>query len=91
MDTKNGRLDLFGEPKHAFPLPPDIVEDSRAIKAAATDGGVRFTEVMDGHIHIGDDIEDFVVAENAAKGASSTARFYLSVDAYSVKNRKRPV
>lgn len=88
LKTKNGRLDLFGEPKRSFPLTPDMIEASKAIKSLCpTDGGVRLTEVMDGHIHIGADIEDFAVAENVAKGASSSARFYLSVDAYSVENR----
>jgi hypothetical protein len=56
--------------------------------AGLSKGGVRFTEIMDGHIYIGDDISDFIVAENVAKGASSSARFYLSVDAYSIKNRR---
>lgn len=86
LKTKNGRLDLFGEPKHSFPLTPDMIEASKAIKSSPT-GGVRFTEIMTGYIYIGADIEDFVVAENVAKGAASLARLYLSVDVYSAKNR----
>ncbi|KAF2083168.1 FAD/NAD(P)-binding domain-containing protein [Saccharata proteae CBS 121410] len=85
MQTKNGRLDLFGKPARSFELSPDMVEAQEAIKTTPG-SGIRFTEIMDGHIHIGDDIEDFVVAENAAKGSASAARFYLSIDAYSVNN-----
>jgi len=86
LETKNGRLDLFGKPAKSFALTPDMVEAQEAIKASASTSGVRFTEIMEGHIHIGDNIDDFEVAENVAKGASSAAKFYLSIDAYSVKN-----
>ncbi|KAJ6568346.1 hypothetical protein DFH09DRAFT_983153 [Mycena vulgaris] len=83
---KNGRLDLFGKPATSFALTADMVAASKAIQsAAASGGGIRFTEIMDGHIHIGY-IDDFVVAENIAKGASSSARFHLSVDVYSLKS-----
>jgi hypothetical protein len=41
-----------------------------------------FTEIMQAFIHLGSDIEDFAVAEEAAKGASSAARFFLSVHAW---------
>jgi hypothetical protein len=87
--SPNGKLDLFGKPSKSFALSPDMVAASETIRSAGSSkGGIRFMEIMDGHIHIGDDITDFVVAENVAKGASSSARFYLNVDAYSVKNRK---
>ncbi|KAL0580463.1 hypothetical protein V5O48_001533 [Marasmius crinis-equi] len=85
LATRNGKLDLFGEPAQSFPLTPEMKDAAKAIMCSAPGSGVRFTEIMDGHIYIGDDIDDFEVAENAAKGASSSARFYLSVDAYSVK------
>lgn len=52
----------------------------------SSESGIRFTEVMEGHIYIGNDIDDFVVAENVAKGSSSSAKFYLSVDAYNMKS-----
>ncbi|KAJ6588514.1 hypothetical protein B0H19DRAFT_1205902 [Mycena capillaripes] len=81
--SANGKLDLFGKPAKSFPSSPDMVVAREAIRLA---DGVRFTEIMDGYINIGDDIVDFVVAENVAKGSSSSARFYLSVDAYSAKN-----
>ncbi|KAJ6588572.1 hypothetical protein B0H19DRAFT_923787 [Mycena capillaripes] len=84
--TKNGRLDLFGKPAKPLALSPDMVKASKAIQSAGSLKGIRFTEIMDGHIHIGDDIADYIVAEDVAKGASSSAKFYLSVDAYSVKN-----
>jgi hypothetical protein len=35
---------------------------------------------MDGHLYIGNDIDDYNVAVKAGKAASSTARLYLSVD-----------
>ncbi|KAF7366427.1 FAD/NAD(P)-binding domain-containing protein [Mycena sanguinolenta] len=85
--SANGKLDLFGKPAKSLALTKDMVTASEAIRSAApSTGGIRFTEIMDGHIYIGDDIDDFVVAENVAKGASSSAGFYLSVDAYSVQN-----
>src|SRR5690606_13176217 len=43
--------------------------------------GARFTEIMEGFVHIGE-IEAFETAYNAAKAIGSTARFYLSVDAW---------
>ena len=39
---------------------------------------------MDGYLYVGDDIEDFEFAVEAAKGTSSTAKFYLSVDAWDI-------
>jgi hypothetical protein len=61
------------------------------IARTSQSGGARFTEIMDGYIYIGDDIEDYQIAVEAAKGASSTARFFLSVDAWDINalvNRK---
>jgi hypothetical protein len=55
-----------------------------AIANSAKTGGARFTEIMEGFLHIGDDIEDFEIAAEAAKGASSAAKFYLSVDAWDI-------
>lgn len=74
--SKNGRLDLFGQPARFFGFTPDMVAASKS-----SEGGVRFTEVMTGHIYIGDGIDDFDTAENLAKGAASFARLYISVDA----------
>jgi hypothetical protein len=64
-----------------------MARTSAAIRTTGTLGGVRFTEVMQGYIHVGDDIADFDVAERKARGAASAAQLYLSVDAYSVDNR----
>ncbi|KAF9469642.1 Alpha/Beta hydrolase protein [Collybia nuda] len=87
LETQNGILDLFGKPKrNVRPLTPDMERASAAIRETGTLGGVRFTEVMEGYIHIGDDIVDFDVAERKARGAASAARLYLSVDAYSIDN-----
>jgi hypothetical protein len=47
-------------------------------------GGARFTEIMEGYIYVGDEIEDYDIAAEAAKGASSAAKFYLSVDAWDI-------
>ncbi|KAE9391530.1 FAD/NAD(P)-binding domain-containing protein [Gymnopus androsaceus JB14] len=83
--VKNGALDLFGKPAKSFAMTPDMIEASNALSSTHT-SGIRFTEIMEGHIYIGDDIDEFTVAENAAKGSSSSAKVYLSIDAYSVKN-----
>lgn len=87
LETKNGKLDLVnGKPRVRWPLTEEMKEAQESILAAAGESGVRFAEVMDGHLYVGDEIDDFEVAENAAKGNGSTARFYLSVDTYSTKN-----
>lgn len=87
-ESRNGPLDLFGEPKTALPMTPDIQDANRLIQSNSTGAGVRFTEIMEGHIHVGEDIGDFQAAERVAKGRSSAARFYLSVDAFNVNDCK---
>ena len=37
---------------------------------------------MEGYIHIGDEIDDFLVAEKTARGAANSARFFLTVHAW---------
>jgi hypothetical protein len=62
----------------------DMIQAQKEIAKSPQTGGARFTEIMDGYLYVGDDIEDFEIARDAAKGASSTARFYLSVDAWDI-------
>lgn len=62
----------------------DMKRAQKAIADSPKTGGARFTEIMDGYLYVGDDIEDPFIATEAAKGASSTARFYLSVDAWDI-------
>lgn len=82
-ETENGILDLFGPPKISNPIPSYLKE----YKAQSSDNvGVRFTEIMDGYIHIGDNISDFEAAYDVAKGASSSASLYLTVDTFRVDN-----
>ena len=89
-ETKNGLLDLFGSPAKKLPLTPDleeaieIIEDAKRNDNASTE----FTEVMEGFIHIGREIEDFAIAEEAAIGASSSARCFLSVHGWDTDTRK---
>jgi hypothetical protein len=56
----------------------------QAIADSPKTGGARFTEIMEGHIYIGDDIKDYKIAEEAAKSAASSAKFYLSIDAWDI-------
>ena len=89
LEERNGKLDLLnGKPRVSWPLTEDMEEAQQAILNAAGESGVRFAEVMDGHLYVGDEIEDFKVAERHAQGVGSTARFFLSVDTYSTKNRE---
>lgn len=63
------------------------VEMKRAQKAIANSpkaGGARFTEIMEGYLYVDSDIEDVETAVQAAKGACSTAKFYLSIDAWDI-------
>ena len=62
----------------------DMERAQKAIADSPRTGGTRFTEIMEGYFYVGDDIEDPVIANEAAKGDSSTARFYLSVDAWDI-------
>ncbi|KAK7513213.1 hypothetical protein IWZ03DRAFT_395927 [Phyllosticta citriasiana] len=84
-ETLNGRLDLFGSPKRSFSPTSDLAKTHKSIQLAAPSDGVRFTEILQGHVHIGDNISDFAVAESVAKGCSSAARLYLSVQTPSVE------
>ncbi|GME65013.1 putative glucose-methanol-choline oxidoreductase protein [Neofusicoccum parvum] len=86
IKEQNGPLDLFGKPKKSYAMTPDMKKTERLIKSSSADSGVRFTEIMEGHMHIGGDIDDFQTAERVARGRSSAARFYLSVDAFSVRD-----
>ena len=45
-------------------------------------GGIEFTEIMEGNIYTGNDIDDFNIAARAATDSGDTARFYLSVNAW---------
>jgi hypothetical protein len=62
-----------------------MIQAQQEIAESPQTGGARFTEVMDGYIYIGDDIRDYEIAVDAAKSASSTARFFLSVDAWDIQ------
>lgn len=59
-----------------------------AISNSPMTGGARFTEIMEGFLYVGDDITEFDIAVEAAKGASSAAKFYLSVDAWDIDTLK---
>src|SRR5271170_1363168 len=63
----------------------DMIQAQKEIAMSPKTGGARFTEIMDGYFYNGENIEDFEMARDAAKGASSTARFYLSVDAWDME------
>jgi hypothetical protein len=86
-ETENGTLDLFGPPRveHAM---LSYLQDYDGNSADRT--GVRFTEIMDGYIHIGDNISDFEVAHDVAKGSSSAASFCLTVDIFRVEDLTTP-
>ena len=80
-ETKNGLLDLFGPPAKRLSLTPDLKEALATVDEAKRSGssGAEFTEIMDGFIHAGGEIEDFEIAAEAARGTSSAARFFLSI------------
>lgn len=85
--TENGTLDLFGPPLISHPSLHPISQYAHNHDITLFDNvGVRFTEIMDGFIHIGDNISDFEVAHDVAKGASSAASLYVTVDTFRVDN-----
>jgi hypothetical protein len=80
-----GDIDLFGHPE--FPIPRRTQsgnKDAEFVRMAlrSQKAGLEFTEIMTGHIHIGNDISEFDVAERIARGHCQEARFFLSVHAY---------
>ncbi|KAJ7641620.1 hypothetical protein FB45DRAFT_825916 [Roridomyces roridus] len=87
--SKNGRLDLFGQPAKVFSGKDDstVVPDE---EGADGEGDLRFTEIMEGHIHIGSDIDDFGLAESAGKGSASAMKLYLSVEGPNVEESECP-
>lgn len=91
LETRNGVLDLFGEPAHNF-LPEDA--ESQQIRADMLlagnngDAGLSFTEAMEGFIHIGEGVDDLAVATSIARERSETARFFLSVRSWNTRHRK---
>ncbi|ORY10462.1 hypothetical protein BCR34DRAFT_348379 [Clohesyomyces aquaticus] len=85
-ETPNGKLDLFSKPAKAIPMSNYMEEMAHALSNGFEADGVRFFEVMEGHVHIGTDITDFIAAEKAANGAASAARLSISVDVPSVEN-----
>ncbi|EOD48756.1 putative glucose-methanol-choline oxidoreductase protein [Neofusicoccum parvum UCRNP2] len=70
MLTKNGKLDLFGKPAKSVPLTLGMMNAQKAMEKSTKSRGVQFTEIMDGHIHIGDNIGDYTIAEKVAKGGT---------------------
>ncbi|KAL6302977.1 hypothetical protein BKA93DRAFT_827054 [Sparassis latifolia] len=86
-DTPNGLLDLTGPPARRLDLTRDLKKAIKIINSAKAgdSSGVQFSEVMEGFMYVGNDIEDFTVAENAARGVSSSARFFLSVHGWDVR------
>lgn len=75
-ESPNETLDLFGKPRVSHPFSDEKADCNEA----ANQHGVRFTEVMEGNIHIGKDITDFQLAYDTAKGSASTAKLYITVD-----------
>ncbi|KAL0255203.1 hypothetical protein SLS55_009733 [Diplodia seriata] len=82
---RNNRLYLFGQPAVSRLPHHDLAEAHKVVRTAAAMGGVQFTEIMEGHIHVGSDINNFAIAEETAKASSSSGLLYLSVSALSMK------
>lgn len=91
LKTKNGVLDLLNaKPRVQRPLLTRLEMAKSQIVEATRDGesGVRFAEVMEGWVHVGEGPVDFEEAGKLAKKDGNRARLFLSVDTYSTKDRK---
>lgn len=79
-------LRFWDGPQYRLPLPLDkALNDARTTIKNAKETetkGIEFSEVMEGYLHIGPDIEDFDVAEYYGKGDATLARFFLTVHAW---------
>ena len=84
-ETKNSLLNLNGPPAKILALTPDLASAHKIVEAARVNKveGTGFTEIM--QVYAGGDIKDFKVAEN---GNSSSARFFLSINAWDLDQRK---
>ena len=89
-ETKNGVLDLFNHPGRSLALAPELQYATQIVEESERNNtsGTAFSEVMEGYIYPGGDIEDFKIAAEVARGVSSSARFFLSVRAWDTKQRK---
>ncbi|TAQ91395.1 hypothetical protein B7494_g351 [Chlorociboria aeruginascens] len=96
--TKNGIINLFGEPQHSLEkrhletldfdtkrvaTASALIEDTKLTKSS----GFGFSEVMSGFIHVGEHMtgdkeQDFQTAAKAARGLCEASRFFLSVKAW---------
>ncbi|KAF2116445.1 hypothetical protein BDV96DRAFT_658731 [Lophiotrema nucula] len=85
-ETPNGRLNLLDKPAKSLALRSKGLEVTAAFDTDEKSDGIRFTEIMEGFFHVGDDIEDFAIAEKVAQGSASSARLFLSVDIASVED-----
>ena len=82
-----GVLNLFGRPAHPHPRASEgeSLQYARNIIKSEEEGkrsGIEFTEVMEGNLYTGDDIDDFEISTRAAIDSGDTARFYLSAHAW---------
>lgn len=71
------------------PLVPVLPESTKTITLNVTEDlieGIRFEEVMRGHVHFGNNVPDFNIAEKVAKEASSPAQLAITVDARRNRN-----
>ncbi|KAF2838312.1 FAD/NAD(P)-binding domain-containing protein, partial [Patellaria atrata CBS 101060] len=82
--SENGELNLFGKPTQSRDMIHKETHARTTTDFAENDGGIRFTETMEGYVHIGSDIDDFDLAENTAIGCASLGRLYLSINAQDV-------
>ncbi|KAK2756567.1 hypothetical protein FQN54_005460 [Arachnomyces sp. PD_36] len=81
-ETENGTLDLFGAPAKRLPAADEEYSRALALIKNAQDSskeGTTFSEIMNGYMYVGSDIEDFDAAANVAKGSCSMARLFISV------------
>ena len=91
--SSKGVIDPFGRPAHPYPTPSGDRSLSRAratikeIDNSGT-GGIMFAEVMEGNVYIGDDIDDFSIAENAGIASGDSLRFFLTCHAWNTDIRK---
>ena len=83
-------LNLFGRPAHPIPQEGKLKHAEKIIDEAqaAMTNSIAFTEVMEGFMYIGNDINDFTIASNAGRAACNAARFYLSVHAWNTDTCK---
>jgi hypothetical protein len=83
--SQNGIIDPYGSPPYPS-VRKASVESTNPSTSKLEPQGVRFSETMQGHIYIGNDVSDFLAAESLGSAISSEVQLAVTIDAQLTQN-----